>query len=124
MHASSFPDPLLLLDCIAVRGAHVLQVSLAGLWLMPAIISLHLKFWRFLAIWAAYSCVTGYLISLCMRKKMHHATPRKVPSQHELTIAASGKGTSTGLQPGRATEVLVCQMAHVAQQRTRQAHNL
>jgi RING finger protein 121 len=56
----------------------VLQVSLAGLWLMPAIISLHLKFWRFLAIWAAYSGVTGYLISLCMGKKMHHATPRKV----------------------------------------------
>jgi RING finger protein 121 len=62
-------------------------VSLAGLWLMPAIISLHLKFWRFLAIWAAYSAVTGYLISLCMGKKMHHATPRKVrraalPQQH------------------------------------------
>lgn len=53
-------------------------VSLAGLWLMPAVISLHLRFWRFLIIWAAYSAVTGYLISLCMHKKMHHATPRKV----------------------------------------------
>lgn len=56
----------------------ILQVSLAGLWLMPAIIGVLLKFWRFLAIWVAYSAVTGYLMSLCMQKKMHHSTPRKV----------------------------------------------
>jgi RING finger protein 121 len=66
-----------------------LQVSLAGLWLMPAIISLHLKFWRFLAIWAAYSAVTGYLISLCMGKKMHQATPRKVRQQAAAGASAA-----------------------------------
>eukprot|EP00879_Flechtneria_rotunda_P021404 GHRR01022561.1.p1 GENE.GHRR01022561.1~~GHRR01022561.1.p1 ORF type:complete len:231 (+),score=50.92 GHRR01022561.1:172-864(+) len=52
--------------------------SLAGLWLMPAIISFHLKFWRFLSIWSVYSSITGYLIYLCMHKKMHHTTPRQV----------------------------------------------
>lgn len=59
----------------------VLQVSLAGLWLMPAIIGTLLKFWRFLFVWFCYSLITGYLMSLCSHKKMHHSTPRKVRQQ-------------------------------------------
>lgn len=62
------------------------QVSLAGLWLMPAIISLQLRFWRFLVIWAAYSLVTGYLMALCSTKKMHHSTPRKVCVQPSMYV--------------------------------------
>lgn len=62
----------------ALWSAVCVQVSLAGLWLMPAIISTLLKFWRFLFIWICYSLVTGYLMSLCSHKKMHHSTPRKV----------------------------------------------
>eukprot|EP00878_Enallax_costatus_P017160 GHUV01018016.1.p1 GENE.GHUV01018016.1~~GHUV01018016.1.p1 ORF type:complete len:286 (+),score=74.02 GHUV01018016.1:743-1600(+) len=54
------------------------QVSLAGLWLMPAVISFQLKFWRFLAVWATYSAVTGYLLYLSSGRKMHMSTPRKV----------------------------------------------
>lgn len=58
--------------------AILLQVSLAGLWLMPAILSTLLKFWRFLFIWVCYSAITGYLMVQCTHKKMHHSTPRKV----------------------------------------------
>jgi hypothetical protein len=66
----------------------VLQVSLAGLWLMPAIISTMLKFWRFLFLWVCYSLVTSYLMTLCSHKKMHHSTPRKVGGslEHQATL--------------------------------------
>ncbi|KAF8065963.1 rnf121 [Scenedesmus sp. PABB004] len=53
-------------------------VSLAGLWLMPAVFSVHLKFWRFLAVWAVYSGVTGYLVGQCLGKRVHHTLPRRV----------------------------------------------
>jgi hypothetical protein len=66
---------LFVLVCVPVCAP---QVSLAGLWLMPAILSTMFKFWRFLFIWCCYSLITGYLMSLCMHKKMHHSTPRKV----------------------------------------------
>lgn len=59
----------------------MLQVSLAGLWLMPAVIAFHLKFWRFLTVWVVYSAVTGYLLYLSSGKKMHMSTPRKVRAQ-------------------------------------------
>jgi hypothetical protein len=45
---------------------------------MPAILSTMFKLWRFLFIWCCYSLITGYLMSLCMHRKMHHSTPRKV----------------------------------------------
>eukprot|EP00878_Enallax_costatus_P016585 GHUV01017403.1.p1 GENE.GHUV01017403.1~~GHUV01017403.1.p1 ORF type:complete len:180 (+),score=51.21 GHUV01017403.1:487-1026(+) len=45
---------------------------------MPAVISFQLKFWRFLAVWATYSAVTGYLLYLSSGRKMHMSTPRKV----------------------------------------------
>lgn len=55
------------------------QVTLLGLWLMPAIFSVQLKFWRFLVIWAGFTGVTLYLLWLCLgKKKVDMQTPRKV----------------------------------------------
>ncbi len=53
-------------------------MTLVGLWLMPAIISLHLHFWRFLGVWALYTLGTGYLLYLVMHKRTDHSVPRKV----------------------------------------------
>ena len=65
-------------------------MSLAGLWLMPALISLHLHFWRFLVVWAAYSAVTGHLLSLCIGKRViAHTTPRRVRSHMTLAAVAA-----------------------------------
>lgn len=41
-------------------------VTLIGLWLVPAIISIQLVFWRFLVVWAAYSGVTGMYLYKCV----------------------------------------------------------
>ncbi|GLC38944.1 hypothetical protein PLESTB_000464200 [Pleodorina starrii] len=53
-------------------------VTLLGLWLMPALFSLHLHFWRFLLIWAVYSAITCRLLWTCTRKKLARTTPRQV----------------------------------------------
>ncbi|GBF93490.1 hypothetical protein Rsub_06623 [Raphidocelis subcapitata] len=54
-------------------------VTLLGLWLMPAIFSIHLGFWRFLVVWAGFTAVTLYLLWLCLgKKKVDMQTPRKV----------------------------------------------
>lgn len=53
-------------------------VTLVGLWVMPAIISLQLHFWRFIAVWACYSAVTGYLLYTCSGRQMATTTPRTV----------------------------------------------
>lgn len=55
-------------------------VTLIGLWLMPALFSFHLKFWRFLLVWIVYSAVTGRLLYLCTQKKLARTTPRQVYS--------------------------------------------
>jgi hypothetical protein len=34
-------------------------VTLLGLWLVPAIMSVQLHFWRFLVVWICYTLVTG-----------------------------------------------------------------
>mmetsp|Transcript_24163 Transcript_24163/g.71701 ORF Transcript_24163/g.71701 Transcript_24163/m.71701 type:complete len:353 (-) Transcript_24163:347-1405(-) len=53
-------------------------VTLIGLWAVPAIVSMQLKFWRFLMVWLFYTCVTSYLYKLAMHKKMDSTTPRLV----------------------------------------------
>jgi hypothetical protein len=54
-------------------------VTLLGLWLMPAIFSAHLQFWRFLIVWSAFTGVTLYLLYICSgKKKVDKDTPRKV----------------------------------------------
>ncbi|KAG2499840.1 hypothetical protein HYH03_002131 [Edaphochlamys debaryana] len=53
-------------------------VTLLGLWLMPALVSVHLHFWRFLFVWFVFSAITGRLIFSCARKKIARTTPRQV----------------------------------------------
>eukprot|EP00195_Chlamydomonas_chlamydogama_P012155 CAMPEP_0202897870 /NCGR_PEP_ID=MMETSP1392-20130828/6528_1 /ASSEMBLY_ACC=CAM_ASM_000868 /TAXON_ID=225041 /ORGANISM="Chlamydomonas chlamydogama, Strain SAG 11-48b" /LENGTH=379 /DNA_ID=CAMNT_0049583633 /DNA_START=134 /DNA_END=1273 /DNA_ORIENTATION=- len=53
-------------------------VTLIGLWLMPAIFSLQLKFWRFIMVWLVYTVVTVYLLHMAMKRKLESTTPRKV----------------------------------------------
>lgn len=64
--------------CLTGVAAGLLQVTLAGLWLIPPIISEQMHFYTFLVVWAVYSAVTGYLMYVCMSKKADHTTPRKV----------------------------------------------
>lgn len=37
-------------------------VTLLGLWLVPAIMSVQLFFWRFLLFWGVYTCITCYVL--------------------------------------------------------------
>ncbi|EFJ52149.1 hypothetical protein VOLCADRAFT_120375 [Volvox carteri f. nagariensis] len=53
-------------------------VTLLGLWLMPALFSLHLHFWRFLLVWTMYSAVTARLLWTSTRKKLARTTPRQI----------------------------------------------
>jgi len=56
-------------------------VTLTGLWLMPAIFSLQLHFWRFLLAWGAYTAATGALLRLCIGKRtITPSTPGKIYS--------------------------------------------
>lgn len=102
--AHNFAACVNVLCCWYICDGCVSQVSLAGLWLMPAIISTMLKFWRFLFLWVCYSIVTGYLMTLCSHKKMHHSTPRKVggckpfDGTHAADAGKSGFGATARLQ--------------------------
>uniref|UniRef100_A0A7S3QMI0 RING-type domain-containing protein n=1 Tax=Dunaliella tertiolecta TaxID=3047 RepID=A0A7S3QMI0_DUNTE len=55
-------------------------VTLIGLWLMPPMLCVQLKFWRFIVVWLLYSTVTAYLLSLCARPRLELSTPRRVYS--------------------------------------------
>ncbi|GAX79188.1 hypothetical protein CEUSTIGMA_g6628.t1 [Chlamydomonas eustigma] len=55
-------------------------VTLIGLWLMPAIFSVQLKFWRFLLVWFCYSAVTSMLLYRCKKKNLDASMPRRVYS--------------------------------------------
>lgn len=72
------------------------MVTLLGLWLIPPTISIHLKFWVFVAAWLLFSAITGYLISLCMRPTLHPTTPRMVftwfLAAHKICIFVGGTG--------------------------------
>lgn len=71
-------------------------VTLTGLWLMPAIFSIQLHYWRFLVVWAVYTGVTAYLIRLCMGRTLALTTPGKVYSWfltvHKVSTAAGVAG--------------------------------
>lgn len=75
--------------CESVR---FVQVTLLGLWMIPAFYSFELEFWRFLIvrqiltlsltllfkIWSLYSLVTGYGLISCLSKNLSSLTPRIV----------------------------------------------
>ncbi|GAQ85804.1 Zinc finger RING-type domain containing protein [Klebsormidium nitens] len=53
-------------------------VTTLGLWLFPAIFSVHVQYWRMLAIWTAFSFVSGYVASRSARRPLSRSTPRLV----------------------------------------------
>ena len=52
--------------------------TLLGLWAVPAVVSVQLHFWRFLAVWALYSGVTAFHLWCCAFRKMDKTTPKRV----------------------------------------------
>lgn len=56
----------------------VLQITLLGLWLVPAVISFHFRFWRFLLVWSIFSVMTGFMFYLCSARRLDRSTPRRV----------------------------------------------
>ncbi|CAL8463670.1 g3204 [Coccomyxa elongata] len=53
-------------------------VTLLGLWIVPAVISFHMRYWRFLSVWVIYSGMTLYMLSLCSVGRMDRSTPKRV----------------------------------------------
>lgn len=54
------------------------NATLAALWLIPACISAWSGYVRFLLVWAAFTCLTGYLVRLAVAKPLDVKTPRLV----------------------------------------------
>ncbi|KFM28282.1 RING finger protein 121 [Auxenochlorella protothecoides] len=52
--------------------------TLVGLWLIPAIVSFQLGFWRFLVVLAAYTGVTGYYLYRCCQGQLSKDLPHQV----------------------------------------------
>lgn len=48
------------------------KVTLAGLWAIPAYISLYERYWRFLGIWGAFSLLAG---AIFLRASQRHVSP-------------------------------------------------
>lgn len=69
-----------------------MRVTLLGLWLFPAIIAVHLSFYRFCLVWAAYSGLVAHFLSLCINKpRVAKTMPKRVG---RFTVAC-------GVSPGR-----------------------
>jgi len=54
------------------------DVTLAGLWLIPAVASVYLHGWFFLSLWALHTILGGYLVYIATRKPLGVHTPQKV----------------------------------------------
>lgn len=52
--------------------------TLLGLWLIPAIVSFQMSFWRFLAVHAIYTAVTGYYLARCCVGALDKDLPHQV----------------------------------------------
>lgn len=53
-------------------------VTLLGLWLIPMLLSLYVRFVRMLLVWTTFSVSTGYIVWLASRRPMGKSTPRFV----------------------------------------------
>jgi len=54
-------------------------VTLFGLWLVPAIMSAQLFFWRFLLFWFVYTCITVYILYRCMNGDLYDTSmPKRI----------------------------------------------
>lgn len=72
-------------------------VTLVGLWAFPPVISFHLRFWRFCVVWAVWSTMSAWLLSLCLNKRrLDRTTPSRVYtwflSSHKVSVAAGVAG--------------------------------
>ena len=71
-------------------------VSLAGLWLVPAGLALHFRFWRFAGAWAAYSAATLFFLARAGARPLAPATPRTVfiwfLAAHKASVAVGAAG--------------------------------
>ena len=54
------------------------RVALLGLWLIPALWSLYGGYWRMLAVWVAYTAVTGWVMARAVKRQVERSTPRLV----------------------------------------------
>jgi len=76
--------------------ARFTQATLVGLWVVPVWLAAQSGYWRFIGIWAAWSAVTGYMLSLAMRKPLALTTPRKVYTwfliSHRVTMPIATLG--------------------------------
>ena len=73
-----------------------LQVSLVGLWLVPAALAVHLGFWRFAAAWALYSALCAAALARAAARPLAPTTPRAVfiffLAAHKASVAVGAAG--------------------------------
>lgn len=53
-------------------------VTLFGMWLIPAVLSIKFTWWRFLCIWLVFTCITTYVSIKATRHPIAGTTPRLV----------------------------------------------
>ncbi|KAL5012036.1 hypothetical protein ScPMuIL_010587 [Solemya velum] len=54
------------------------RVTLLGMWLTPVVFCVKFEWWRFIAIWAVFSVITGLVVFKATRKPLGGYTPRLV----------------------------------------------
>lgn len=52
------------------------RVTLLGMWLTPVVFCVKFEWWRFIAIWAVFSVITGLVVFKATRKPLGGYTPR------------------------------------------------
>jgi len=65
------------------------MVSLAGLWIIPCLVSCYHHYWRFVGCWILFSLATGHIIRLARCKPLGGKTPRLVYRWFQFMYNAS-----------------------------------
>ncbi|XP_049791887.1 RING finger protein 121 [Schistocerca nitens] len=53
-------------------------ITLLALWIIPQVMSLQNRWWRFIFLWLLFSCITGFIVRKAMQKPILGTTPRLV----------------------------------------------